>query len=377
MKLAKLLREKKQKLRDKVPLLDLAQVRRCRIPFHEALLMELQEGQFERSHKFFAELIQDDLGKPKAVLTNDKTMMETIFDELKTAEGSTKERKVEILVKLAGSFEKIFWIADKIYAHAIAMVNSYNLEMTRSDSTSLYFYGKFLSANKDRLKQAVLYLKGAFEISYGVEEWTITDESNGEKHQLYVLIANDLCESLLNLSKANRIQDGQESLELAKKSLRITRKTKSNKTSHLEVEALIEIGNCYMSLEEIEKALTRYQYAFDLAEYRGVRKIAFEALMKMSDCYKESNMEKYEEMLTRAKGFADQHSLMNLIDEVLVKLGKMSIKKGRPNEALIYLEESAKIFKQSEQWKKLQEVQLLMGPLIGKAGYLNKATFSN
>lgn len=379
MRAEKLSREKKQKLRDKVPMLSLAGVRRCRIPFHEALLIELQEGQFENSFDLFSEMIKEDLRRSNVVLTKDKVLMERIFDELKKAEHSAKEKGIEILVELAESVEKISWIAEKIYVKVIAGIKKHNLDATRSASFAQYFFGKFLTGSKERLQEAVSYLEGAFEISYRMEEWTIAGNAEGEQVQLNILIANHLCKALLNISEAIRSQDLQQSLELSRKSLNFTRKAKSDETSLLEVQSLIEVGNCYAFLGENVKALSRFQYSFDLSAHRGFYEIGFEALMKISDCYKELNGEKYKDTLNRGKVFAAEHSLISLKGEVLSRLAKFCISKDRTEEALIYLNESVKILvlKQFEEPEKLQEVRLLMAPLIGKLKVFYADHFSN
>lgn len=70
----------KEKLRQKLLPLNLTEVLRSRIPFHDALLAELSDGHFNKAFDFFKQLIQYDL-KETRVLTRDNKLMERIFNE--------------------------------------------------------------------------------------------------------------------------------------------------------------------------------------------------------------------------------------------------------------------------------------------------------
>lgn len=381
MKSGKLTPEEKKRLRDKIPKLDFAAVRRIRLPFHEALMLELQEGQFNRTYEFFSELVQIDLSSESKILTmgkaSNKALIERIFDELKKTEQGDNEQEIKILLQLAKSVNNFTWLAEKIYVRAIVMVRNYDLDGTRSDAIAQYFYGKFLNESKERLQEAVSYLETALEMSYGVEHWFDDIDSEEKDVQLDILIAIQYCKSLLNLSKLNRVQSPQDSFELAKKSLKITQKFENEKVSFAEVQSLIEIGNCYSAMRNNEKALSHYQVAFDLADLRGFYEIGFEALMKISESYKESNLENYENTLNRGNEYAGQHLLVDLKGGVLVQLAKHEIRENKLDKAYEHLEESSRILVDRDETVTLREVRMLMAPLIGKFSYFSNLGSNN
>lgn len=352
----------KTKLRNKIVHLESKEVRRCRIRFHEALLIELKEAHVDSAFEFFEELIQHDLNHSK-IVTGDKELLERIFNALKKADLSEKEDEIEILVKLARSFEKNHWLADKIYSRALEMVKKYQFEKTRFDAISQYFYGKFLSGLKPRLREAISYLTSAFNISFGVEEWLVKMDSNSE--QLFTTIANELSKSLITLSKQIQNDDPEAALELATKSLKTIKSIRGSENLNLEVDTEIEIGNCLKAMGLLEKALTRFECALEIAKSGQLIHSEFIALLKVSECLK-SNDENYEKALIRAKDFAKLRSLTGGEVEVLENLGRFSIERKKVKKALEYLKKAAEIHGNSNETKKLQKIRFLMAPLNGK-----------
>lgn len=114
----------KIELRNKVVALNLKEIRRCRIPFHEALLIELKEDKINNAYTFFQEVINHDLENSR-VLTKDKQLMLRIFTALKDAEYSSKENEIKTLLKLGKSIKDIQWLTEKIYVKALAMIRNY------------------------------------------------------------------------------------------------------------------------------------------------------------------------------------------------------------------------------------------------------------
>lgn len=177
----------KEKLRHTINPLDGAAIRRSRIPFHEALLAELKEGNFIDAFEFFKELIQND---QEHVLIKDNKLMEMIFNGLKNTENDRTERGIEILLKLENNLDeikdvKLHWLIDKIFLKLLEKVQNYQLEGNRVDALAGYFYGKFLSGITERLQEAVDSLDKALEISYENDEWKI------DTQPLFIVVSID------------------------------------------------------------------------------------------------------------------------------------------------------------------------------------------
>lgn len=356
----------KMKLRQNIVRLESKEVRRCRIPFHEALLIELKEDHVDTAFEFFQELIQHDLNHSKA-LTRSKEMVERIYNALREADLSDKKDEIEILMELARSFENIQWLAEKIYSRALEMVKKYQFEKTRFDAISQYIYGKFLSGIEPRLQEAISYLSSAFDISFGVEELELV-KMDSKSEPLYMTIANELSKSLITLSKQTQNDDPEASLELATKSLKIIRSIRGDNLN-LEVDTEIEIGNCFKAMGQLEKALIRFEYAIEISKYGQLIDSQFVALLNVSECLK-SNDEKYEQALIRAKDFAKLSSLTGCEGEVLETLGRFWIERKNFKKALEYLMEAADICENSKEMKKLQKIRFFMAPLNGNLNRL-------
>jgi tetratricopeptide (TPR) repeat protein len=368
----KLLPIVKQKLREKVPKLDLKELRRARGPFHEALLIELQESHHRNAYEIFKEIVDFDLKSSKE-LTNDKELMERIFDDLKKAEYSSKEDEVEILMTLGRHIEKgtakIRWLVEKFYSRALMMIKNYQFEGSRNDAIVQFWYGK-LSSELGKYEEAVKFLNASFEISFGVEEWMVEDESEKAPEKLFAAALNGLCKSLIKLSKQVINEHPEQALELSIKSLKLIRANKIfiMDSLKLELDSELAIGDSFMALNHFDKAMFHFEVAIELATSSGFCDDGFKALLKMSEHYKSSdNDEMYEESLNRAMSYAKSNFLVGTFEgDILTTLGRFWIKRQKFTKALEYLNESVKIFEETDETKKLQEVRMMMAVPLGK-----------
>lgn len=348
----------KQKLRQKVPNLKYAEIRRIRLPLHEALLLELKESFHENAYKFFNELIQDN----EEALTKDNKLLELIFNELKKAEYATKQDEINILLKLGKSFESdIRGVSDMIYLRVLVMVKNYNLEDTLIDASAQYYYGKFLSDHTEKLQEAVSYLTTSLEISEGVKDWFVEDAS------LSVLAAIELCKALIKLSNHVRGQNPRRALELAKKSLKIIRQNKSESNIQVEIDSQISIGTSFIELKEFDKARLQFEFAFELAKFGEYHESGLEALMKLSECYQNlKNADKFEGTLNRAADFARINALLASEGDILETLGQFWVDHDNSTKALMYWQQCVESFRKSEQTEKMRRIQILVAKLLGK-----------
>ena len=353
----------KENLRQKVTPLSFNEVRRCRIPFHEALLAELSDGHFINAFDFFKELTESDF-KQGSVLIRDESMMELIFDKVKQTECDSKENEIEILVRLGKDIEdkkdiRLNWMVDKIYSRALAKVENYQFEGSRLDAVTKYFYGKFLSGIDEKLQEAVGFLEQALDISYGVDEWGI------ELQPLFNLISIDLSKSMIKLSIHVRKENPEKSLELAEKAVKVVRKIRNNKEAGpLEIHAEIEIGNSLLSLGHLSKALRHFEFASEIAKYRKFPETTLHAMLKMSECLKGDDTQ-HEKILNEAKVYSKLHMLIDSEADIMVTLGQFLTDRKKYDEALNCFNEALSVYEKSLEMKKLQRVRILMAPLRG------------
>lgn len=358
----------KQKLLEKYPKLTFNEVRRRRLPLHEALSAELKDGKFEDGLQLFTDFVQHDLQNSKALI-RDFELLERIYEVLKAAEYSSKEDELELLLKLANSIKKtesFHWLVEKILLHAVLLVGKYELSGTRADAVSKYLYGKFLADHRGMLKQGLLNLEKAFEMSLKEEGWEF--EIVSDNHVRVVqLAATTFCDVSLKLSRSLTIEDPEEALELAYIALRVIRENPGTvPEKSLEVEAEFEFASCFKEKNEQMKALHHLDHALELAKFAKLHDHSFKTLVKMSECFADmKNDEKYEETLTAAKDLAKVHLDPTVQGDVLVKLAQYYVERNNFEKATDFYTKAIENFQESGERQKRRKVELMMAPLIG------------
>lgn len=352
-------------LRQKLPLLSFQEVRRLRIPLHEALLLELTEGGFKNAASFFNILLHYDQEQQNGLM-KDEQLLEQLFNQLMETEFCTKETEIEILLELARKSTSIHWLADKIYSRTFTMLKVYELEDTRLDASLQYFYGKFLSNNTAKLQEAASYLDVAYTISYGVDDWLLKDDL-AKTEKLYVLARYELCKSLNQLSEMVREDYPEEALAYANKSLKILRRCRQQTDRNLEVDTELAIGQCFMEMQSFEKALMHLEMALWLSKSNELKEQGITALMKIFECNKRSNDDdKIEETLDRARAYAAENLLASKEGDILVMHGQYCVKRGDFARAQNYFKKAAEVFENICETRKLQKARFLLAPIDGK-----------
>lgn len=361
--------EVKRKLLEKVPKLTFNEIRRRKVPLHEALTAELKEGNFENGLKLFTDFVQHDL-QNSIVLVRDFELLEKIYEVLKAAEYSSKEDEVEMMLKLTNSItnvDSLHWLVEKILLHSMLLVGKYGLSGTRVDAVSQFLYGKFIADNRGKLKHGLLSLEKAFELSLKKEGWEFETQS-GVQVPVIQLAATKFCEVSLKLSRTLTSSDPEEALELAYVALRVIRENPGVvPDKSLEVEAEFEFACSFKEKNEVKKALHHLDHALELAKFAKLHDHSFNTLVKMSECFAiNKNDEKYEETLTTAKDLAKDYLDPTIQGDVLVKLAQYYVERDKSDKANEFFSKAVESFRKSGEMKKLRKVELLMAPLIGK-----------
>lgn len=361
--------EIKRKFLEKVPQkLTFNEVRRRKLPLHEALTAELKEGNFVNGLKLFTDFVQHDLQNSKT-LVRDFELLEKIYEVLKAAEYSPKEDEVELLLKLANEIKnsESHWLVEKILLHSMLLVGKYGLGGSRVDAISHYLHGKFITDHQGKLKSGLLSLEKAFELSLKKTGWEF-EIIPGVNVPVIQLAATKFCEVSLKLSRTLTISDPDEAWELAYIALRVIREnpgTVSDK--NLEVEAEFEFASSYKEKKEVTKALHHLNHALELAKFSKLYDHAFKTLVKMSECFAaKKNDEKYEETLTAAKDLARDHLDPTVQGDVLVKLAQYYVERENHEKATEFFIKAIENFWESGERQKLRKVELMMAPLNGK-----------
>jgi tetratricopeptide (TPR) repeat protein len=346
----------KKKLREKVPPLSSNELRRIRMELHEALLLELKEGPDIEAFNFFNEIIERDLSESRTIVNN-KDLLEMIFDELKKSD-CKKEERLEGFLSLGSRIRKfettIQWLEEMIYVEALKMIQNFDLNGSRVDAVGKFQYGRFLN-NQQKYKLAVKILEESLKICEFEKDW-IEEELN-----LRVLVANELFQSMRELSKEVRNQNPKNSLEICMNTSKLVKNFEISDKLEKEVTCEMELGNCYEALTDFDKARRHFEHAYELSVFDDPQN-ELNALLKMADCYKNNNnVQKYEELLNRALIHAKSGKTTKTANgEILVKLGRFLIGKGDNVKALECFEKAASIYEKAKDSARLYEVQMLM-----------------
>ena len=230
----KLLPTVKKQLRDKVPKLDYAHVRRTKILFHEALLSELKESGHKNTFALLNELVEidakvDHVNLMKKRLIDDHELVEKIVVCLKNAEYSEKTVELDSFLSLAKYIENgnksFIWIAKQLYVTLLRLASSYKSDGHYYEVVAKYFYGKFIHEKELNFHEAVIYTEEAKNICS--DDLTIQND-NGVVTKLQTLICEQLCKSLIKYSEKIQTSDPSEALLCSKKALRNAQSSKYN-----------------------------------------------------------------------------------------------------------------------------------------------------
>lgn len=359
--------DEKRKLLEKVPKLTFSEVRRHRIPFHEALLAELKEANLVSAFDFFNEIVEFDLENSEQ-LVKDSKILEKIFDTLQQAESLSKEDGVELQLTLAGNLleaKKLLWLVEKIYLRALHLIKHLQLEGSQTEAIAQYFNGKFICENYARHQEAVEYLEAAYKTSLNHDEWGTSIDCD-EKAELRVVIANQLCKSLIKLSEQLRKNDAKEAMEPATRALEVIGRHVNTSNTILLIEAEIELVCCFQILDDTGRALSHLQHSLGHSKLHNLYAETFKILVKQSECYAAMKDDsKYEETLIEATDVVKLHLESKIVGDVLVDLGQYYAQQNKVEKATDFFEKASEIFLGTGEKMKLQKVRFLMAPLKG------------
>lgn len=344
----------RQELRSKFPYLNLNQVRRAKLPFHEALLSEMKEENFHESFEFFNSLIQIDIKKTRK-LVRDKILLETIYNALIEMERTPKE-KFKPLLRLAkflsGNESSPVWVTEEIFKKSLSTLRIDDSPISKSSIH--FFYGKWLNEKLGLYERAICHLKSALENC-------LNDES---KLSLLIPISDSISEALKCFSIQLMHHSPKDSLNKANEALNYSKQIKLKVDQEVEIE--IQIARCHLKLKNFEKAENALNEALILTEDASLPELKFESLRLLSECKQSFDDEsKYEEILNLALQHAVKNSMKSAEAEALVLHGKFLISKQPYDEALKKLRKALKFYEQEKETRKILEVSFLMALPIG------------
>jgi tetratricopeptide (TPR) repeat protein len=358
----RLLPSEKSRLKAKIPVLSAVDVRRQRIPLHQALLLELKEGNYQNAHSLFSRLLDCDIEQSKELI-NDKDLLKKVFDDLKYMEFATKEDELERIMQLSAFVKQkpssLHWMADQLYAYAAQQVTRHNMKGSNWEAKVLFFYGKslfdrakFEKSTEILLKALNLNLTGGHEVRGG---------------KIFFVISQQLVKSLIELSKASESENPKKALECALQSSKVLRFVPLSERLELEAKAETQVAGCLMLNNETKKAKIHFDFAVELAASGNFPQVEIDALVKMAElneCSEEHG--KQVENLEKAIQVSKESSMPSTEADLCVLLAQVWIKQQESSRALERFSQACAVYKKLGEIRKLVKVQLLMAPLIGQ-----------
>lgn len=353
----KVSKSRQELLRENFPYLNLNQVRRAKLPFHEALLAELNEGNFHWSYELFNSLISIDIQGRKEIV-KDKKLLEIIFNTLMDTEKSSNQ-KPQLLLKLSNYLVHTkqcpAWVVDEIFKETLKMITKTPLELEDASIriSILFSYGKWLSVNKGRLEEAICHLRNALKLS---------KDASGE-----IDLRNSITEALCEALKLHSVKISEKSpvkaLKLAQEALNFSMENSSFISRKLQIEIKIEISRYLIILKDFESAKIVLEQTLDMTENEQLFDLGFEILKLLIEFCCEANGSEYElELLNRAKQHAmEKCSSKSAAEaEILILHGRFFTKKQIYSEALESFEKALKIYERENEMGKIWEVSFMM-----------------
>jgi tetratricopeptide (TPR) repeat protein len=213
------------------------------------------------------------------------------------------------------------WVTNEIFRKALKMLRCEEFTSINSviHINFKFLYGKWLSENCGEFDEAFCLLKNALE-KFSKNEEDIKEELKNS-------IIETLCMTLKNQSiKLLAHKLPRKALEVPTKALNYTEIEKLKLRRNTEIEILIYIGRCYLSLENFRKAEKVLNEALKINEIDNFPHLKFNSLKLLSECWESSKDEigKYEEILNSILQHAIENSMKSAEAEALVLMEKFS-----------------------------------------------------
>nr|XP_022909221.1 uncharacterized protein LOC111420467 isoform X1 [Onthophagus taurus] len=268
--------EIKQRMRENLPVYTMNEIRRYRMPLHEAIEIEMDELQLTNAASFLRQLInyQEEMrrsngpeskvwSKPRIIDRSDVlTNLSNCFKAAETAH-KNNEFNVEldeflhlgVLYTFRVRNDNWWWLGEQLLLQCNDIAKDYEGDGFRRYAISEYIYGKFKYEKMQDRVQATIHLRNARILSIG-QSWTAA------KYLLYAQ-KTVFVESCILLYKL-LLDDAMEMMRYdAKGAIKICIKAKRRAYDACmhegEAHALLLQGNCHMLINEIPEAVRCFQ----------------------------------------------------------------------------------------------------------------------
>ncbi|XP_072397684.1 uncharacterized protein [Diabrotica undecimpunctata] len=358
-----------QHMRDTLPQYTMSEIREFRLPFHEALIINLQDSGFLSASSYVKELIdyQENMRKSSGPGSNifilpqlkfAKDELTTISQSLKAAEtfhfeGLYSEECQEFL-NLAVSFgfgnSDWWWLGEQLLLQSIRVSSEYSKIIGHKyEALSRYAYARFLMDNVKEFQNAEKQLRIARHLTQN-KVWTGKTYFPDERGTLYMQTNRAIFDCLLKEVKAIMATDMERAIILSDQA---RRRAAEACFRNGETKALVLKGICELETKRAKSAINTFLRALGIQERYGTIegickiKIHLAKAYLMDKCTNSSL-----KILMELKEHAEENDLPFYLGQAYKNLGEYYLLIGDPDKATPLLDESIKIFLSCKDKKK-------------------------
>ncbi|KAJ8938201.1 hypothetical protein NQ318_011697 [Aromia moschata] len=375
-----------QSMRAALPVYTLEEIRHLRLPFHEAMLKNLEDSGYVNTSGYIQQLfdiqhdIRESAGATSQVYSRPQLMyskaeLTDVCDGLVKVEdyhnagdyGLECEHVLQMGVKFAFSCKEWWWLGEQLLLHALSSSTHYShLIGHKYEALSNYSYGKFLIESYHDYDTAMKYLEVARRLSID-EQWTIRTLFPADADVLFLkvnyLIYTCLIRKVEILMKTDVIEAGK---------IALIAKTRASEACYPEGEitALMLKGMCDLSLNDTKNALATFTKSFYIQSKLGSQKGLCESRIHLAVAYLlDGDPELSLNTLLMLKESAEEYDLPFYLAQAYRHLGEYFLNNGEAVKATPLLVEAMKIFlerhhtKESEQVRNLQAISAGLGQI--------------
>ncbi|KAL0268775.1 UNVERIFIED_CONTAM: hypothetical protein PYX00_010591 [Menopon gallinae] len=242
------------------------ELRRHRMAFCEAILLEMEEDGYIESASFLKSLLiqeyhLDQSRDPCPTLRKSRSTILKVMKLLMAAErrGRKQEYGMQsfILLKTGRYFslseETWWWLAVRMFEKAVEVASNYLMDGGKSESMARYIYGMFLLDQAEMVHAAQKQLTRARELSQG-RDWNAKMIMEDATEPIHKECCNHLCRALIETSRQLRKEGkSDEALHFIHQSYKLCEEAQISRDDIL-LETLFELGMTYQEIGELEWA---------------------------------------------------------------------------------------------------------------------------
>lgn len=350
-------------------------VRLHKLPFEEALMMELEEKGYYTTSMLILQLISyqtemvekagpGSLLASKPQLKDTKSILKNLSDRFTKAEDFHKEGKydkecetfLKVSIQLAFSHPDWWWLGEQLLLQSITIPKAYPRVEAKYVALSRYAYAKFLIKNLKEMDPAYEQLVIVMELSRG-KKWALAQIFDSDKGMLFQQACHLAHLCLMHKARFHAKVDIFKAIQLA--NLARKRAVEAcyphGETRALLLKGMIEVGNGMTA-----EAIATFSKAFYIQDRLDNLEGICETRLQLAAAYQlNGDTEMSYKTLMMAKEVAEENDLPEYLAQAYKSLGEFRLDNGQPKQATPLLDEALKVLNRTNNVQQIDQVRNL------------------